>query len=115
MPPLSSRAGIGSERRAVVRRWHVSEPVIDRATPNAAVWRAREGQQQSLVYPNETSGTWRQSDAVGGCPQWISRRGALRVGLSLELSHSVGLDGRDCFAAIDDEEYSDAVFECACG
>jgi hypothetical protein len=40
----------------------------------------------------------------------MSRSGAHRIGLALELCHSVGLDGRDRFAAIDDE-YSDVVFE----
>ena len=35
--------------------------------------------------------------------------------LPLELSHPECLNGRNWFTAIEDQEFSDAVFECAYG
>jgi hypothetical protein len=50
------------------------------------------------------------------CFQRLVRSGELtEADLPLELSHPECLDGRNWFQAIEDEAYSDAVFECAYG
>jgi hypothetical protein len=55
-------------------------------------------------------------DETAPCFQDLVRSGELtEADLPLELSHPECLDGRNWFTAIQDQAYSDAVFECAYG